>query len=480
MPFERSSFGVPLIGLAGCVAAYGGVRFGRPEYVDFMNMTVPLLMGVMLLYAAYRNVLRNHLLVWSPLPYFFGSCALYFGLGPTMYLLGSGDLIWRVNQSYAISPEELIRTNMLNALCISIVLGTWYAALQVFSSVWKVIPDRLIDPRTAMVQLKLGAIISLSIGLPIRYLFILPAQLHLTDTTVHGLANQLGNLTQLSIVQLCILAFRCGGIWRLMFYGVALAQLVTSALTFAKIEVLTTLIMLTLGYYAVYPRPRTLIVGFSAILAAYLLLVPLVQYGRAHTDEFTGGATMLNRFEIVKRYADEGPDDEGQRVQGWWERLSYAKYQAFAMAEYDASRPGETVELALYVPIPRAIWPDKPRITVGRDFHYLLTGFRHSQSAPGIFAEAYWNGGWLLVIIVCTYVGVVFACFTIYSLRRMALQQFFFLPVVFFGIQTGFRPDGWFASAYVGDVLNAILIHWVLVVALSIIPTRRLFSPRLA
>jgi hypothetical protein len=50
--------------------------------------------------------------------------------------------------------------------------------------------------------------------------------------------------------------------------------------------------------------------------------------------------------------------------------------------------------------------------------------------------------------------------------------------VVFFGIGAGFRPDGLFASNYVGDVLNAIMMHWVLVAILAIIPMRRLFSPR--
>jgi hypothetical protein len=91
MLFERSSFFFMFAALTSYVVAYGNALFGQPKLADFVNMTIPLGMGVTLLYVAYRNVFHNHFLIWSPLPYFLVSCALYFGLGPTMYYLGSED-----------------------------------------------------------------------------------------------------------------------------------------------------------------------------------------------------------------------------------------------------------------------------------------------------------------------------------------------------------------------------------------------------
>jgi hypothetical protein len=479
MPLERSSFALLFLGLGACLVAYWATAFGRHELIDLTNMTVPLVMGGILLYAAYRNIAYNHLLVWSPLPYFLVSCTLYFSIGPALYYFGSESLIWEVNQIYGTTPEELLRTNLLNAIGISIVLGTLYISLSLLSSVRKIIPNQQADYSTEMIQLKVGATILLGIGLPTKYLLTLPYELNMLDYIVPGVVYRLQSTIPIAIVMLCVLAHRSGGIWRVLFYGVTVAELFTATMTFSKLDVLITLMMLTLGYFVVYPRPRTLAVGFCAILLVYVLLVPLVLYGRAETSQFAEGAGLGDRFEIVQKYlADGTPDDAGESEQGWWGRLGYAPYQAFVMAEYDAGRPGETVELALYIPIPRSLWPEKPTIAVGRDLYYLMTGHTTTQVAAGIFAEAYWNGGWLLVIIVCVYVGILFASFTIYSLRRMALQQFFFLPVVFFGINVGFRADGLFASTYVGDVLNAIVMHWVLVAILAVIPMRRLFRPR--
>ena len=480
MPLERSSFSFLFLGLGACLVAYWATFFGRPELIDLANMTIPTVMGGVLLYAAYRNVLYNHLLIWSPLPHFLISCTLFFSLGATMYHFGSEDLILRVEEGYSITREELLRTNMLNVIGILIVLCAFYIFLRLFSSVQRIMPSWLGDASTAMIHLKIGVTIFLSIGLPLKYLLILPYEFNMIEYTVPGILYQLQNTIPIAIVMLCILAHRRGGIWPVIFYGLVIAELSSATLTFSKRDVLITFIMIALGYFVVHPRIRTLVVGFGAVLVAYVLLVPLALYGRAETNRFADGAGLVDRFQIVQKYmAEATPDDSGGHEQGWWQRLSYAKYQAFVMAEYDAGRPGESVELALYIPIPRSLWPDKPVITgVGRDLYYMLAGRTTTQIAAGIFAEAYWNGGWLLVIVVGSYVGILYAGFTIYSLRRMALQQFFFLPVVFFGIVTGLSTAGWFATTYVGTVLIAILMHWVLVAILAVIPTRRLFAPR--
>jgi len=479
MPFERNSFSLLFVGLGACLVAYWSTALGRPEFTDLANMVIPPLMGGILLYAGYRNVLHNHLLIWTPLPYFLGSCALFFSVGPALYHFGSEDLIWRVDGSYALTPRELLRTNMLNVLGILIVLCSLYASLSLFNRAQRIMPTWRENGSAAMVQLKIGTTLLLGVGLPLKYLLILPYEFNMLEFTVPGIIYQLQNTIPIALLMLCILAHRRGGIWLMIFYGLAVAELLTGTLTFSKREVVITLIMMTLGYYVVYPRLRTLVVGVCAMLVAYVLLVPMVLYGRAETNQFAGGAGLADRFEIVQKYlAEATPDDPGGHEQGWWQRLGYAPYQAFVMAEYDAGRPGETVELALYIPIPRSLWPEKPTITVGRDLYYMMTGRTSTQVGATTFAEAYWNGGWLLVIIVCVYVGMVYAGFTIYSLRRMALQQFFFLPVIFFGIQLGLSPTNWFASTYVGSVLIAILMHWVLVAILAVIPTRRLFSPR--
>ena len=75
--------------------------------------------------------------------------------------------------------------------------------------------------------------------------------------------------------------------------------------------------------------------------------------------------------------------------------------------------------MALYIPIPRVLWPDKPSISdTGVDFNYLLNLDIYTSSSPGIFAEAYWNGGWFYVALICLAVGFLFAGFTRYSVQK--------------------------------------------------------------
>jgi hypothetical protein len=109
------------------------------------------------------------------------------------------------------------------------------------------------------------------------------------------------------------------------------------------------------------------------------------------------------------------------------------------------------------------VWPSKPVVSnVGAGFNRNVTGNPNSQSAPGVFAEAYWNGGWLAVVMVCLFVGFVLGGFTRYSIGVIGRSDFLLLPVVFLGIKAGFRPDGWIVLEYVGGVAIAVALHWTI------------------
>ena len=89
--------------------------------------------------------------------------------------------------------------------------------------------------------------------------------------------------------------------------------------------------------------------------------------------------------------------------------MNYANAQAFAMHNYDEGHPGDSAKLALIAWIPRAVWPNKPIIESGVGFHERMTGDSGPSFGVGFFAEAYWNGGWALVILVSAVVGWLFA-----------------------------------------------------------------------
>jgi len=198
-------------------------------------------------------------------------------------------------------------------------------------------------------------------------------------------------------------------------------------------------------------------------------LTPLIPYGRGEIFGKSGGfqqAGLGERLSILLSYFPFGGTTKHGTLVGhqpWWSRLNYANAQTFAMNRYDQGQPGDSFKLAIYAPIPRFIWFNKPSITdVGKEFNYLATGNYFSSSAPGFFAEAYWNGGYAMVFIACFYVGVLFCCFTYYSIKKMQNNELLFLPIIFLGIRMGFRPDGWFVAEYIGTPLIAIFTHLAL------------------
>lgn len=54
---------------------------------------------------------------------------------------------------------------------------------------------------------------------------------------------------------------------------------------------------------------------------------------------------------------------------------------------------GSTITAYLVAPIPREIWPDKPRISAGPEIGVVVYGHRVSGVPPGAVAELYWNFG---------------------------------------------------------------------------------------
>ena len=127
------------------------------------------------------------------------------------------------------------------------------------------------------------------------------------------------------------------------------------------------------------------------------------------------------------------------------------------MQAYDANSPGQSLSSVLSALIPRLLWPNKPDLTlVGEDFTELLWGNRDSSTGIGVFGEAYWNGGYGMVVLVCSGIGLLFVWLSRLALGVMHDRQWLFLPCVFIGMKVGFRIDGWILVDYVGTPLMIV------------------------
>jgi hypothetical protein len=130
---------------------------------------------------------------------------------------------------------------------------------------------------------------------------------------------------------------------------------------------------------------------------------------------------------------------------------------------YDTGVPSPSLDLLLATFIPRFLWPDKPIITqIGVDFNFAATGSQTSSSAPGLFADAYWNFGWSGVALLMVPLGAIFGYISVFALNVLTLRRWIYFPLVFMGMKMGLRTDGFIVADIVGTVVLMIAGYAIL------------------
>jgi predicted membrane protein len=133
------------------------------------------------------------------------------------------------------------------------------------------------------------------------------------------------------------------------------------------------------------------------------------------------------------------------------------------MQQYDAGAPGDTLSTILYAVVPRILFPDKPMLTPGREFTTAITGqVGETATVPGVFAEAYWNGGWPMVVMICLLTGFLFWHYTSFAEKTVRYGLFQYLPVVMIGVTIGYSPADWFVSTFIGPTVNGVVLYVVI------------------
>lgn len=418
-----------------------------------LNLWIPIALAGVCVWGVVLLVHTNPLWMWSPLVTTLAAMAVFHGLGPLLHVFGDPNAIAYVNQFAPINADELARTNLLDIWSVAAILASFTLFFRV----------RRRGPGLGFADVKRRAggamrLISWSlvcVALPIKYFVVLPYFLGWTDPdfVLPGFVVVLGNLSLLCLFLFLYYAWSRNALFYLPAALLFALELATGLLAFNKSEIMTTLGVVFLGLYFVRPSRFLAVAAMSVIAVVYFLITPIVS--RARNYLYDDPAPLAERVEALQLAwsADTGART-GPDTQGWWTRLCYANAQAFGMRQYDAGIPGETFGLILPALAPRILWPDKPIMTPGFDFNHLVTRNRHSSSAPGVLAEAYWNGGWPAVFLTGAYIGLLCSWFTRIAFRAVSGQDIRWLPFGIGGLLMGASVTDWFASAYVGGAIT--------------------------
>lgn len=426
-----------------------------------INLFGPSALMVILLAGSWWHVKRQPLAIWQPLFWFRIACVAYYGVGNLAPYVANEVTMLSIRTLYNFNETEAVKVGLINATCVLTVLTTVWVLTELSSAKFAARGALIQSPQTDVSRTLLFAAIFLICGGIIRYFVVLPFNLGIV-AIIPGILIPLGKSYIVGLFLLILAGLR-GRRGALVLAAVLVTlDLAIGLLTFAKVEVLLTLIF---SYLAILHHKLTrarVFLGLLIILGIYSQLDPVIHFGRNEIfRQYASTAAPLSvRIGILQSYGGSaGEDYELSQRQSALFRLSYINAATMVTTWHDNGRPGDTLKYALIVLIPRIFWPDKPIITAaGTDLYLAASSMEGSSISPGIFAETYWNMGWWGLPMVMGVLGVMFSVFSHYSLRTMAAENWLHLPVVLLGVQIGTRVDGWLVSDFVGGTSTALAI----------------------
>jgi hypothetical protein len=424
---------------------------------DVTNTVGPAVLMSILFWSCYRMVRQSPIVVWAPLFWFRLACAVYFGFGALVPHLAGEETRQQIFDYYRFDDAENLKVNLVHSVGIFACLLFSYCFLSpaLTRNAAHSGTSRK-SPRTKTVAI--GFLLG---GGTLRYLFTMPYMFGLTETVLPGAVVALAAMYYVGIYLLIVHGITRSRRALSLSWVLIGIEIFVSVASFAKTELLLILIFSFLGFISLEASRRRIAVGALCVVGAYFAFQPLVMHGRDELVLRYGqirGAGLAERWDIVEGYLEGRSAPQTGGSQGLL-RLSYVNAAAFVMSSYDAGVPGNTLDNALAVFIPRVLWPDKPIITrLGEDLYYLMQARDGSSMGVGHFAEAYWNFGWRGILPFMLVIALILSIFTRVSMAIMANGDWLYLPVVFLGVNAGLRVDGHFVPDLLGGCWIALCV----------------------
>lgn len=449
------------------MALYG--EAGTPA----VNLFGAIALGVIMLLGAVPPAMREATVIWTPLFWFRIATAAYFSFGNAIVHFVN-DESRRMMEAFFQNYESLM--GKLNAV---ITLGALLtlASAWVLDAVWRRGAPRVDGPPRSRLEVgEPGRLLTvglgfLAVGGTVKFIFTLPATLGVISFTLPGALGALALLADAGVYLLAVWAWRFQP--RLLWLPVCLTGLnvALGLLAFSKTEVIASIMVLALGWLSKGLTWRRMLVTAGVITVTFALIVPFVAASRTEMVrryQSLQGAGLAERLEIAGFYLQPTSGLDNPQQTGLI-RFSYVNGSALALSLQDNGSPGGTLATLPAVFVPRALWPDKPDMTViGREFNYLATGNEESASSPGCFAEAYWDYGWLGLPLLMIPLGLILQAWSLVSLWIIRGEQWLFFPFCLLGMKVGSSIDGFMVPTVFGTAVLALVAFVALRLALRL------------
>jgi hypothetical protein len=456
---------IELGGLLALITFYAVGDFFFEKSYDVINLVGPVALSAILAFGIWHLLRTDPKNIWTALFTFRVSTLIYFGLGSLVHMFMTPEARAYIEAFYAFSDSDNVRLNLISACCVFIVLLSSRLVQLLLAGQNSRAPARRNDEMRAA-RIKNYGIAFFIIGASIKYLWVFPFNIGWVTSAVPG---AIVSLSATSLCGIYLLTIWSLSTRRAMFPFVCFIvtiEILMGLVLFSKTEALLPLLVFLMALVIQNPTYRRMLFAVCMVGVFMNIMQPLIAYSR---DQFwlrssgSGQMDVLDRLEILGSYFDMSlaTADESAGLTSPLMRMSYVNSATFAVAMYDRGFPGNSFQNMLSALVPRLLWADKPVFNQGQEFAVLATGYEANNSvSPGLFAEAYWNFGWLGIPYVMIPLGVILALLSNYNLVMLRRDEWLFLPILFINMRLGLSVDGQFTTAVFGTCVLVVVLHY--------------------
>lgn len=429
----------------------------NPNY-EFFN--IGIFISIIIYNSLYAILLFNDknitYILFSPLFWYKFISTLFFGIGPLAYYFGSSITIEVMNLYFFTSSETISKIALI--YLTSIVLTD---SILLILNYLSPLPSQL---SVKFTNKKLLLFYSLTIGIFFKYIIIIPSSL--LGINAPGISHAFPPFIYIGI----FLAYNIGqknSSYKILFYILTFIEASSSFLVLSK-EYLYMLIMFSAFTVFFHNKNlKTILITGLASGVLYIFVIQNLFLVLRSAGDGSFGITSTTEIESAFETIRGGAVVNGQNVasfEAWWDRLSYVKYQAYAVEAYDQNYPGKTLQNFKYIFIPRILYPEKPNLNPGSEYNSLVQQSFSEQNpnstGPGIFVEAYWNGGWLYLIYVTIYFSFLLFYTSKIIVKNLKEKNYVILMFAVNAVYIGRSIDSWFVGTYGGLILNMTVVYF--------------------
>lgn len=441
----------------------GNISFDIASY-GFANTLGPLWLIFVLSLTSFYLLKLNVRLVWTPLFWLPAQSAIFFGLGPLVYVLGNALTQAELGHSIlSVTEAELLWANQMSTVGVWCLLLGVYLHLVMARRSWRELHERKPRRRTPLSPDQVAWFLVI-FGGALKYGFALPALWGQLNLLVPGF---LTTVTGLLDVGFAIMAFRSAQGNSSMRIGLVLLlplHVALSMLTFSKEQIIIALLMPALGDLLGRQRLPRFFLFMIAVAVIYTFSQDLVEHGRGRIFAETGTITSagyVERFDITisffgsKHEIEKNlPGVRSEELQNWWTRLNYSGAQVAARKLRDRGVPNHSLSGAWMYFIPRAVWPGKP-IIIGPGWYLyeMLTGNEGTFLGLSIYGDLFWFGGWWATALFSSAIGFLFSIASLRSVRLIRDLDFISFPLVLIPMRASiFGPTNFVANGIISVI----------------------------